>query len=219
MIIFDSSDIDSATDVLATAWENNSVPWKIRNVLVQESISETFIKTIENKIRSFDSIVLKDPVFIELLQGSLNSASKMGFTILQNEHDKNVLKPLIVMGPNRKYFDKDDSQMMSPIILMNTFRTAKEAVALSKSTSRSGSASIWTENISLAYEVLSSLDVSTVWINNFGYFDPNVPFDFGGFRNTYGLKFGIYRNSLTTLTINDKAAKLVEEDISFIDSK
>lgn len=219
MIIFDSSDIDSATDVLATAWENISVPWKIRNVLVQESISETFIKTIENKIRSFDKILLKDPVFVELLQDSLNSASKMGFTILQNEHDKNVLKPLIVMGPNRKYFDKDDNPIMSPIILMNTFRTAKEAVALSKSTSRSGSASIWTENISLAYEVINLLDVSTIWINNFGNFDPTVPFDFGGFRNTFGLNFGIYNNTLTTLTINDKATKLVEDDISFIDSK
>lgn len=219
MIIFDSSDIDSATDVLATAWENNSVPWRIRNVLVQESISETFIKTIENKIRSFDNILLKDPVFIDSLKESLNSSSKMGFTVIQNEHDANEFKPLIVMGPNRKYFDKDDSPIMSPIILMNTFRTAKEAVALSKSTSRSGSASIWTENISLAYEVVNSLDASTVWINNFGTFDPAVPFDFGGFRNTYGMNFGIYRNALTTLTISEEANVLVKDDVSFIDSK
>lgn len=75
-----------------------------------------------------------------------------------------------------------ESEVSSDLnISVNFFRTAKEVVELIKSTQSSTNlcASIWTENVSLAYEVASNLPMPNIWLNSVGLLDPVVPFTFG----------------------------------------
>ena len=49
--------------------------------------------------------------------------------------------------------------------MATSFRTAKEAVALSNATMYGLSASVWTENMSLGMEVAMAMKAGTVWLN------------------------------------------------------
>lgn len=55
-----------------------------------------------------------------------------------------------------------------------TFRTTKEATSLASDSVHDVRASIWTENITLAMEVMKNISASTVWINCANEYDPSV---------------------------------------------
>lgn len=60
------------------------------------------------------------------------------------------------------------------------FRTAKEALALVNGTPRGGSASVWSERLTLALDLAYKLQVGTVWINAHGLKDAGAPV--GGYK-------------------------------------
>ena len=52
-----------------------------------------------------------------------------------------------------------------------SFRTAKEAIALSNASKYGLAASIWTEILSLGLEVAMAIKVGTVWLNGYNMCD------------------------------------------------
>ncbi len=177
MIITESSDLESATDVLATAWHNIYAPWTIRNVLVQESILSKFLAIIKPKLKPFPQEYAINEDLTHKFTSSLEKLRKIGLVVIQNELDSNPIKSTIVQNVTREFLE--EIEFVLPIVTLNVFRTSKEAVTLANSLS-GGSASVWCENISMAFEIAKGVKCPNVWVNSNGIFNPNFPFQFSG---------------------------------------
>ncbi|XP_053696810.1 uncharacterized protein LOC128744071 [Sabethes cyaneus] len=195
MIVFDSSDLESATDVLAKAWVNCSVPWLIRSVLVQETVQEKFIQLLESKLKPFTDNV----PFEKNLRTAVNKASKTGLRLIQNPKDAKDLKPTVVYGSSVDFFLENDGNV-SPVVVMNVFRTAKEAVALANK-DNGGSVSLWTEELSLAFECAYAVAAQTVWVNSHALFNPAFPYTFRRNDYCYGSKYAICEKKVKTMFV------------------
>src|SRR5690606_42096561 len=68
------------------------------------------------------------------------------------------------------------------VVVMMTFRTPAEAVALANNTRYGLAASLWTENVNLALDVAPKLKAGTVWVNSTNLFDAAA--GFGGYRES-----------------------------------
>ncbi|XP_055639496.1 uncharacterized protein LOC129777303 [Toxorhynchites rutilus septentrionalis] len=191
MIIFASSDIESATDLLATAWLNNSVPWVIRNLLVQETIQDKFIQLLEGKLKPFNEKVSFEKEMVEVV----TKASQTGLKMIQNPSDSKELKPTVVYGSSVEFFLKDDSCEPSPMMILNVFRTAKEAISLADK-SCGGSISVWTEELCLGMEVAYGVSASCVWVNSHGIFNPEFPYTFRHNDYCYGSDYAVFEKQI-----------------------
>ena len=73
-------------------------------------------------------------------------------------------------------------EIFGPVVVLMTFRTPAEAVALANNTRYGLAASVWTENINLALDVAPKIKAGTVWINCTNLFD--AASGFGGYRES-----------------------------------
>ena len=73
-------------------------------------------------------------------------------------------------------------KVFGPVLVVLTFRTAKEAIALANNTVYGLASSVWTENIGLAMEVARCIRAGCVWINGHNMFDASA--GFGGMRQS-----------------------------------
>lgn len=199
MVVFDSSDLESATDVITKAWVNSSVPWTIRSVLVQETIQEKFIQLLESKLKPFTNNV----PFEKELRSAINKAFKTGLRLIQNPKDTKDLKPTVVYGSSVDFFLEKDSNLPSPLLVMNVFRTAKEAVGLANK-DNGGSVSVWTEELSLAFESAYAVAAQTVWVNSHALFNPAFPYTFRHNDYCYGSRYAICEKKVKTMFVPTK---------------
>jgi aldehyde dehydrogenase (NAD+) len=80
-------------------------------------------------------------------------------------------------------------EVFGPVVVMMTFRTPSEAVALANDSRYGLAASVWSENINLALDVAPKLKAGTVWVNCTNLFD--AASGFGGYRESgYGREGG-----------------------------
>ena len=57
------------------------------------------------------------------------------------------------------------------MLVVIPFRTEKEAISIANHGVSGTAAGVWTENVSVALEVASMLQVATVWVNTYGLLD------------------------------------------------
>lgn len=106
-------------------------------------------------------------------------------------------------------------EIFGPVLVSTTFRTPAEAIALANNTKFGLAASIWTENINLAYEIAPKVKAGVIWINCTNQFDAAA--GFGGYRESgfgrEGGKEGLfeyvkptYLKSLKPATVKSVAA-------------
>lgn len=196
MIVFESSDLESATDILAKAWINSSVPWTVRNVLVQETVEEKFIHLLESKMRPF----FENVPFEKEMRAAMNKVSEMGLRMVQCLVAGVDLKPTVVYGSSVDYLLDKDSIHPSPVLVLNVFRTAKEAISLAKA-SNGGSVSLWTEELSLALEVAYAVSAQTVWVNSHATFNPAFPYTFRQNDYCYGSEYAVCEKKIKTVFV------------------
>lgn len=179
MIVTETSDLFAAAEMLSKCFEQD-VPWKIRNLLVQESIVVQFL-----------AMVKLQPINKQLLTGceselssTIDKFTKMGFELIQNPDDNNKLKATIVKCSRNLV---SDQSAVIPIVTMEIFRTSKEAISLANS-SLKDSVSLWSENVSTVYEYTKGLNCNQVWVNSNGILNKQFPFLFGN-KYIYGEDF------------------------------
>ena len=73
-------------------------------------------------------------------------------------------------------------EIFGPVIVIETFKTDAEALALANGTNYGLAASVWSGNISRAHNFARKLRAGTVWINTFDMSDVITPF--GGFNGS-----------------------------------
>ena len=73
-------------------------------------------------------------------------------------------------------------EIFGPFVTLTTFRTPDEAVELANNTRYGLSASIWSENLTLAMDIAAQVRAGVVWINQTNTFDAAA--GFGGMRES-----------------------------------
>lgn len=178
-IIFDSADFQSAFSVLASAFSDTTSPWKIRSCWIQDTLRTKFVNSFQSLVKNAGQ--LNDDQKIEV-DNILSKSKQFDATVFQSA-DKNAT---FLVGLTKKHLNSN------LCVVVNFFRTPKEVVSLVESTDQTNSVSLWTESISLAYDVADKLDVENVWFNSNGLLHPDIPFTFGrgADKQIYGSKLG-----------------------------
>lgn len=198
------SDLESAADLLADSTGDDISLWKIRHVLVQESVLGRFTDLVSSRLRPFPEVLLRNESFVTEFNVGLAVAQDMGLDCISNVSISTSVRPTLVLGGARSHLDRECS--MAPLITINAFRTLKEGIA-AFNTTNGGSISLWAGGLSGAYEVAHSVQASTVWINCFAKFNQSVPFSFRPGGLNYGGDLGILDRFVKVRTSQVNAAQ------------
>ncbi|KAJ6643508.1 Aldehyde dehydrogenase family 16 member A1 [Pseudolycoriella hygida] len=179
-IIFDSADSKSAFNVLAAALNDTTSPWKIRSCWIQDTLKTEFMNSFQSFIWNARQLTDEENVNLENI---VTNSKQYDATVIQSK-DKNAT---FLVDVTKRHIDSD------LCVVVNFFRTAKEVVSLVHATDATNSVSLWSESISLAFDVADKLKVANVWINSNGLLHPQIPFTFGSGaeQHVYGSKMGI----------------------------
>lgn len=203
-IIFDDADLDGAVEGLVDAiWFNQGqVCCAGSRLLVQESVAEVVLAKIR---RRMSTLRVGDP---------LDKAVDIGAIVAPIQRDR--IAELVELGvsegaelyqcgdcPAEGWFYPPtlltnvspastvaQVEIFGPVLVTMPFRTPAEAVEIANNTVYGLAASVWSENLNLAFDIASRVKAGTVWINCTNQFDASS--GFGGYRESgFGREGGI----------------------------
>ncbi|XP_058118794.1 uncharacterized protein LOC131284456 [Anopheles ziemanni] len=211
MVVFDSADLESASDRLAAAWSTNDAPWSIRSVLVQENIKDEFVLLVKSKLKPFTEG--QKHLLKHRFMTALAAAESLGSQLIRNDSDTSEVKPTLAFVPGVQYLvsPAESAVTPSPIVVLNAFRTAKEAISLVNS-NNGGSVSLWSEELSLTFEVAYGLRSQTVWVNSYAEFNPDCPYTFRAEDFCYGSDYAVCEKKVKTVFAPSKTAPVNSGD-------
>ncbi len=208
-IVYESADIDSAVEgVVDAIWFNQGeVCCAGSRLLVQEGIAERFydkLKARMEKLRlgnpldkTMDMGAVVAPVQLENITKCVASGVSEGATLWQPEWAKALYESNIKGSfyPPTLFTDVESSsnlaqeEIFGPVISAMTFRTPDEAMVLANNTRYGLAASIWSQNLDVAFDAARRVKAGIVWINSTNLFDASV--GFGGYKESgYGREGG-----------------------------
>lgn len=174
LIVTENADLHSAVELLTRIWENHYEPWTIRDILVQETVKDKFFTLLKDRFEKTNYALNHDKFTSSLAAQNLESFEK---------HQYKTLYGRFVLGIQRNYVQ--DHFICAPIVTLNIFRTSKEAVSLYNKIN-GGSAIIYSEAISEAFELAKNIKAKNIWINSDAVFMKESFLTFGS--KTYGLQ-------------------------------
>ncbi|XP_046394516.1 aldehyde dehydrogenase family 16 member A1-like isoform X2 [Ischnura elegans] len=193
MIVLESADLDAACEAaIESAWYNQGqVPWAVTDLLVQQSVIHVFVEKLSvrmsrlrvgshlDKMADVGHTCRKQAS--EAVRMCVDKSRSDGARVLSIPDSRRppspcpYLIPAVVVGASAESSALLDDDWPLPCVMLNAFRTAKEAVALANNSKYSLASSIWAQDSSLAEQVAQGLQVGTVWINCVNKFDAGVP--------------------------------------------
>jgi aldehyde dehydrogenase (NAD+) len=196
-IVFEDADLDSAVEGLVDGiWFNQGqVCCAGSRLLMQESIAETLIGKIQNRMntlrigppldKAIDIGAIVDRVQMERIQRLVDRGVSDGATCWQ---------PSIPMPSRGHYFLPTllsnvhpssvvaQQEIFGPVLAAMTFRTPLEAVELANNTVYGLAACVWSESLNVSLHIASQLKAGVVWVNCTNLFDAAC--GFGGYRES-----------------------------------
>jgi aldehyde dehydrogenase (NAD+) len=196
-IIFEDADLDSSVEGLVDGiWLNQGqVCCAGSRLLVQESVAETLINKIQNRMntlrigppldKAIDIGAIIARVQLERIQRLVDQGVAEGATCWQ---------PALPMPSRGLYFLPTllsnvhptsvvaQQEIFGPVLAAMTFRTPREAVELANNTVYGLAASVWSESINVALHIAAQLKAGVVWVNSTNLFDAAC--GFGGYRES-----------------------------------
>lgn len=91
------------------------------------------------------------------------------------------IQPTIIEGLSEDFIAAQE-EIFGPVLILQRFNTPEEAVAIANSTPYGLSASVFTEQLTLAHKIAAQLQVGLVWVNTWLLRDLRTPF--GGVKNS-----------------------------------
>jgi aldehyde dehydrogenase (NAD+) len=196
-IIFEDADLDSSVEGLVDGiWFNQGqVCCAGSRLLMQESVAETLIHKIQNRMntlrigppldKAIDIGAIIARVQLERIQRLVDQGVAEGATCWQ---------PALPMPSRGLYFPPTllsnvhptsvvaQQEIFGPVLAAMTFRTPREAVELANNTVYGLAASVWSESVNVALHVAAQLKAGVVWVNSTNLFDASC--GFGGYRES-----------------------------------
>jgi len=204
-VVFDDADLDSVVEgVVDAIWFNQGqVCCAGSRILVQEGVAST----LEGKLRArmellrmgnpldkaVDMGAIIAPVQLERIRGLVEQGRAEGAEIWQpswSAPEGGWFYPPTLCTNVTSSATIAREEIFGPVVVVMTFRTPAEAVALANDTRYGLAASVWSEDINVALDVAPRLKAGTVWINCSNFFD--AASGFGGYRESgYGREGGL----------------------------
>jgi aldehyde dehydrogenase (NAD+) len=205
-IVFEDSAVDQAVEAVVTGIYSNQghVCCAGSRLLVEESIADQFVERLRHRI---STLRLGDPLDKNTDVGAINSADQLqritdmvatgvaeGADLYQPEcdlPDKGYWFPPSVFTGVQQSHTVAREEIFGPVLTVQTFRTAEEAVEKANNTPYGLSAGIWTEKGSKILWMTEKLRAGVVWANTYNRFDPASPF--GGYKESgFGREGGMH---------------------------
>ncbi len=204
-LVFDDSDLDSVVEgVVDAIWFNQGqVCCAGSRILVQEGTADDLVAKLKARMetlrigdpldKAVDMGAIVAPVQLEKIQQLVRQGEAEGASIWQPSwsvpREGFFYPPTLCtdVGPAATIAQVE---IFGPVVVLMTFRTPDEAVALANNTRYGLAASVWSENINLALDIARRVKAGTVWINCTNMFD--AASGFGGYRESgFGREGGL----------------------------
>lgn len=193
-IVLAGADLDAAVEgVVDAVWFNQGeVCCAGSRILVQESVAAPFTEKLKARMtrlrlgdpldKSTDIGAVVHPVQLERIRAIVAHAVEEGAELHQPGAGEGCFCPPALLTGLGAANVAMQEEIFGPVAALMTFRTPAEALELANNTRYGLSASIWTENITVALDIAAQVKAGVVWINGTNLFDANAPF--GGMRES-----------------------------------
>jgi aldehyde dehydrogenase (NAD+) len=196
-IVFDDADLDSVVEgVVDAIWFNQGqVCCAGSRILAQEGIAERLAEKLKARMetlrvgdpldKAVDIGAIVAPVQLERIEQLVRQGEDEGATRWSPSWScpqEGCFYPPTLFTNVEPSSTIAQVEIFGPVVVMMSFRTPQEAVALGNNTPFGLAASVWTENLNLALDVAPKLKAGTVWINSTNLFD--AASGFGGYRES-----------------------------------
>ena len=204
-VVFEDAAIDQAVEGVVNGifFNQGHVCCAGSRLLVQESIAEDFIARLKRRVAL---LRVGDPLDKNTDVGAINSGAQLariqelvesgvaeGADIFQPDCELPAkgfwFTPTLFTGVQQSHRIARE-EIFGPVLSIQTFRTAEEAVEKANNTPYGLSAGIWTEKGSKILWMADRLQAGVVWANTYNQFDPSSPF--GGYKESgFGREGGL----------------------------
>jgi aldehyde dehydrogenase (NAD+) len=185
-VVFDDADIESVIEgVVDAIWFNQGqVCCAGSRILAQEGIADRLVTRLRERMetlrvgdpldKAVDIGAIIDPVQLDKIRTLVEQGRAEGATLWQPSwscpQEGCFFPPTLLtdVGPASTVAQVE---IFGPVVVLMTFRTPDEAVALANNTPYGLAASVWTENINLALDIAPRIKAGTVWVNSTNLFD------------------------------------------------
>lgn len=196
-IIFEDAPVNQAVEGIINAifFNQGHVCCAGSRLLVQESIADEVVQKLRDRM---ETLIVGDPLDKNTDIGAINSEQQFnkinkyleiglneGAEMFQSSSPlpKNgfFCRPTIftnVAQSNRLV----QEEIFGPVLTIQTFRTADEAIRKANNTPYGLAGGIWTDKGSKIFKTGSKIRSGVVWANTYNRFDPTAPF--GGYKES-----------------------------------
>ncbi|MDD8021842.1 MAG: aldehyde dehydrogenase family protein [Paracoccaceae bacterium] len=196
-IVFADADLDAAVEgVVDAIWFNQGqVCCAGSRLLVAEAVAAPFTARLTARLAKLrvgdpldkctDMGAIVHPVQLARVRDLVSRGEAAGATLVQAECQLppkgSFFAPGFLTGAQPANPAMVE-EIFGPVATLSTFRTPDEAVELANNTRYGLSASIWSENLTLALDVAAKVRAGVVWVNQTNVFDAAA--GFGGTRES-----------------------------------
>jgi len=194
VIVYDSADLDSATESVVDAiWFNQGQVCSAGSkLLVQTTVFDKFINKLKTRLGHFrighsldktiDMAAIVDESQRKSVADFVEEARDEGADVFQTECPPGCFyPPTLITGVNTASRVVME-EIFGPVLVALPFRTAKEAIAIANNTLYGLGASVHSEQLPLALETAKHIQAGAVWINCHNLFDAAA--GFGGYKQS-----------------------------------
>ncbi len=197
-VVFADADLERAADALVFSALNNAgqTCTAASRLLVEESISDSFLKLVSNRI---NSIAIGDPLEPGTQVGPLISAkqkeavvaycrSATAAGIRQTTLEQRSIPEQGYFVEPKLFLDVDpysqlaQDEIFGPVVAHMTFKTEGEAADLVNGTRYGLATTIWTQDVTRALSMSRCSKSGLVWVNNVHTLHPGSPY--GGYKSS-----------------------------------
>lgn len=197
MIVFEDAPIDQAVEGIINAifFNQGHVCCAGSRLLVQEGIAEKVIQKLKDRM---ESLIVGDPLDKNTDVGAINSQAQFetinkyleiglneGADVYQSScsipDTGYFVRPTLLMNVSQSNRVVQE-EIFGPVLTIQTFRTADEAIQKANNTPYGLAGGVWTDKGSKIFKVGSGLRSGVVWANTYNKFDPTSPF--GGYKES-----------------------------------
>jgi aldehyde dehydrogenase (NAD+) len=196
-LVFDDADLDSVVEgVVDAIWFNQGqVCCAGSRLLVQEGIADDLVARLKARMellrvghpldKAVDMGAIVAPVQLERIRALCAQGVAEGATCWQPSWTvpaEGCFFPPTLFTDVAPAAAIAQQEIFGPVLVVQTFRSPAEAVALANNTPYGLAASVWSETLSLALDIAPRLACGVVWVNSTNLFDAAA--GFGGYRES-----------------------------------
>ena len=197
LIIFEDAPIDQAVEGIINAifFNQGHVCCAGSRLLVQEGIADRLIRKLKDRM---ETLIVGDPLDKNTDIGAINSEQQFDtinkYLEIGVEEGADVHQSKCSI-PKKGYFIRPtlltnvsqsnrvvQEEIFGPVLTVQTFRTADEAIDKANNTPYGLAGGVWTDKGSKIFKVGAGLRSGVVWANTYNKFDPTSPF--GGYKES-----------------------------------